>query len=79
MGFAVHGKTCTLTKLSGSPFPFPQEYLAGSLALGPSGEAYRRADMLNSEPFPQIRPSTIVDNIAFRVRDGVCRALHLEY
>jgi 6-phosphogluconolactonase (cycloisomerase 2 family) len=36
-GFAISGSTGTLTELPGSPFPFPLEYYAGSLATEPSG------------------------------------------
>jgi 6-phosphogluconolactonase (cycloisomerase 2 family) len=37
MGFGITGKTGALAELSGSPFPFPTEYLAGSLAAEPTG------------------------------------------
>jgi 6-phosphogluconolactonase (cycloisomerase 2 family) len=37
MGFAIAGKTGTLKELTGSPFPFPAESLAQSLAVEPSG------------------------------------------
>ena len=37
MGFAIAGKTGTLTELTGSPFPFEAESVAQSLAVEPSG------------------------------------------
>lgn len=43
-GFAISGKTGTLSELSGSPFLFPPEYSPGSLATEPSGR-FLYADM----------------------------------